>query len=455
MSKSSQKNLNSNEKSSTNSKVTLDQIVSLCKRRGFVFPAADIYGGINGVYDFGHLGHLMKENIKNAWKKSIQDNSLGEVFFLDGSLIGPKAMWTASGHIDNFHDPMIDCMNCKKRFRTDDDNINTEKPCPSCGIKSWTDIRDFNLMFQTNLGALQDESTKAYLRPETAQTIFVQFKNILSTSRSKLPFGVAQIGKAFRNEITPKQFLFRMREFEQMELEWFCKDVTSMQTFEYWTQKRKDFYTSIGINPAKIRLYQHPKEKLSHYSKCTFDVEYEFPFGFKELEGIAHRGTFDLSQHSTFSGKDLAVFDQETGSSEMPTVIETSVGVERLFLTLLFDNYSEDIMDNETRVVLKLHPTIAPIKACVLPLVKKLNEPAEKLYKLLKKEFMHIDFDDSGSIGKRYRRNDEIGTPICFTIDYDTIQDQTITVRHRDTGQQERINIDQACNYLHKILIAQ
>lgn len=454
MSKSSQNNSHTNEKSATGKNITLDQIVSLCKRRGFVFPAADIYGGINGIYDFGHLGHLMKENIKNAWKKSIQDNSLGEIFFLDGSLIGPKAMWTASGHIENFHDPMIDCMNCKKRFRTDDDNINIEKPCPSCGIKSWTDIRDFNLMFQTNLGALQDESAKAYLRPETAQTIFVQFKNILTTSRSKLPFGVAQIGKAFRNEITPKQFLFRMREFEQMELEWFCKDATSMQTFEYWTQKRKDFYSSIGINPEKIKLYQHPKEKLSHYSKCTFDVEYEFPFGFKELEGIAHRGTFDLTQHSKFSGKDLSVFDQETGTSEMPTVVETSVGVERLFLTLLFDSYTEDMMDNETRVVLKLHPTIAPIKACVLPLVKKLNEPAEKLYASLKKEFCHIDFDDSGSIGKRYRRNDEIGTPICFTIDYQTVEDQTITVRHRDTGKQERIGIDQAHNYLRKILSA-
>lgn len=432
--------------------VTLDKIVSLCKRRGFVFPAADIYGGINGLYDFGHLGCLMKENIKNAWKKSIQSNDLGEIFFLDGSLIGPQAMWKASGHVENFHDPMIDCMNCKKRFRTDDDNINPEKPCPSCGVKAWTAIRDFNLMFQTQLGALQDDSAKAYLRPETAQTIFVQFKNIFSTSRTKLPFGVAQIGKAFRNEITPKQFLFRMREFEQMELEWFCKDATSMQMFEYWTQKRKEFYAQIGLNMDKIRLYEHPKEKLSHYSKCTFDVEYEFPFGFKELEGIAHRGTFDLTQHSTHSGKDLAVFDQETNTSEMPTVVETSVGVERLFLTLLFDAYHEDTMDNETRILLKLHPSIAPIKAAVLPLVKKLNEPAEKLYKSLKQKFQHIDFDESGSIGKRYRRNDEIGTPICFTIDYQTLEDNTITLRHRDTGAQERINIDQAEIYLQNLL---
>lgn len=431
---------------------TLDKIVSLCKRRGFVFPAADIYGGINGIYDFGHLGYLMKENIKNAWKRSIQDNTLGDIFFLDGSLIGPEAMWQASGHIQNFHDPMIDCMNCKKRFRTDDDNINPEKPCPSCGIKAWTATRDFNLMFQTNLGALQDESTKAYLRPETAQAIFVQFKNILTTSRAKLPFGAAQIGKAFRNEITPKQFLFRMREFEQMEMEWFCKEITSNQAFKYWTEKRKEFYSSIGINPKKIRLYAHPKEKLSHYSKSTFDVEYEFPFGFKELEGIAHRGTFDLTQHSTHSGKDLAVFDQETSTSEMPTVIETSVGVERLFLTLLFDAYTEDIMDNESRIVLKLHPTIAPIKACVLPLMKKLNEPALALYQTLKKEFHNVDFDENGSIGKRYRRNDEIGTPICFTIDYQTLEDQTITARHRDSGIQERIPVNMATEYLHTIL---
>lgn len=433
--------------------VTLDKIVSLCKRRGFVFPAADIYGGINGLYDFGHLGHLMKENIKNAWKKSIQSDE-GDTFFLDGSLIGPKAMWTASGHVENFHDPMVDCMNCKKRFRTDDDNINLEKSCPSCGVKAWTDIRDFNLMFQTQLGAVADDSAKAYLRPETAQTIFVQFKNIWSTSRTKLPFGVAQIGKAFRNEITPKQFLFRMREFEQMELEWFCKQETSMDSFNYWVEKRKAFYQSIGIDMSKVRMYAHPQEKLSHYSKCTFDVEYEFPFGFKELEGIAHRGTFDLTQHTKFSGKDLSVFDQATGTSEIPTVIESSVGVERLFLTILFDAYHEDIMDEETRVVLKLHPTIAPIKAAVLPLMKKISGPAEELYKTLKKQWINIDFDDSGSIGKRYRRQDEIGTPVCFTIDYQTLEDQTITARLRDTGHQERIKLEDAPSYLEKMLRA-
>lgn len=430
---------------------TLDKIVSLCKRRGFVFPSADIYGGINGLYDFGHLGCLLKDNIKQAWKRSIQ-TPRGQIFFLDGSLIGPQAMWKASGHVENFHDPMVDCMNCKKRFRTDDDNINLEKACPSCGIKAWTDIRDFNLMFQTNLGAVADDSAKAYLRPETAQTIFVQFKNIWSTSRAKLPFGVAQIGKAFRNEITPKQFLFRMREFEQMELEWFCTSQSSMHEFDFWVQQRQAFYASIGLNMNKIRMYQHPAEKLSHYSQCTYDVEYEFPFGFKELEGIAHRGTFDLTQHSKHSGKELCVFDQATNTSFTPTVVETSVGVERLFLTILFDAYHEDEMDGETRIVLKLHPKMAPIKAAVLPLVKKISQPAQELFEKLQQEFMYIDFDESGSIGKRYRRQDEIGTPICFTIDFQTLEDQTITARHRDTGHQERIAINQANNYLANII---
>tara|TARA_Y100000588_G_C14268132_1_gene930965 strand:+ start:1641 stop:2951 length:1311 start_codon:yes stop_codon:yes gene_type:complete len=430
-----------------NQHVTLDKIVALCKRKGFVFPAADIYGGINGIYDFGHLGSLMKDNLKNLWKKSVQ-NDRGEIYFIDGSLIGPQAMWHASGHIENFHDPMIDCMNCKKRFRTDDDNIDINKPCPACGIQKWTDIRDFNLMFQTQLGALADDASKAYLRPETAQTIFVQFKNIMSTNRAKLPFGIAQIGKAFRNEITLKQFLFRMREFEQMEMEWFCKAENSMNQFDYWLQKRKEFYQAIGINMNKIRMYEHPQEKLSHYSKKTVDFEYEFPFGFKELEGVAHRTNFDLSQHSKHSGKDLAVFDQATNTSEIPTVIETSVGVERLFLTLLFDAYCEDEMDGDTRVVLKLHPHIAPIKAAVFPLIKKLSEPAEKLYQQLKATFTHIDFDEKGSIGKRYRRQDEIGTPVCITYDFESLENNTVTVRDRDTGTQDRIAIDNVEQYI-------
>lgn len=429
------------------SQVNLDKIVALCKRKGFVFPAADIYGGINGIYDFGHLGSLMKDNIKDLWKKSIQNDN-GEIYFLDGSLIGPQSMWAASGHIENFHDPMIDCMNCKKRFRVDDDNIDTDKPCSACGIKKWTEIRDFNLMFNTQLGAIADDSAKAYLRPETAQTIFVQFKNVMSTNRAKLPFGIAQIGKAFRNEITPKQFLFRMREFEQMEMEWFCKESDSMEQFDFWLEQRKNFYKSLGLDMNKIRFYEHPKESLSHYSKKTIDIEYEFPFGFKELEGIAHRGSFDLSQHTKHSGKDLAVFNQESNTSEIPTTIETSVGVDRLFLTLLFDAYCEDEMDGETRVVLKLHPKIAPIKAAVFPLSKKLSEPAEKLYKNLKKTFTHVDFDEKGSIGKRYRRHDEIGTPVCVTFDFDSLEDNAVTIRDRDTGKQERIAIDGVEQYI-------
>lgn len=433
------------------SNVTLDKIVALCKRKGFVFPAADIYGGINGMYDFGHLGYLMKENIKNLWKKSIQTDH-GETYFLDGSLIGPHAMWAASGHTDNFHDPMIDCMNCKRRFRADDGSIDMDKPCPVCGVKKWTDIRDFNLMFQTQLGAVKEDASQAYLRPETAQSIFVQFKNMMTTNRAKLPFGVAQIGKAFRNEITPKQFLFRVREFEQMEMEWFCKEKNSDKFFEFWLEARKKFYQDLGLNMNKIRLYKHPQEKLSHYSKATTDFEYEFPFGFKELEGVAHRGNFDLSQHAQHSGKDSAVFDDETKTSEIPTVIETSVGVDRLFLTLVFDAYCEEEMDGDVRTVLKLHPKVSPIKAAVLPLVKKLSEPTQKLFKDLKARFDHIEFDEKGSIGKRYRRQDEIGTPLCITFDFDSLQDNSVTIRDRDTGKQQRIAIDQVEQHITNVL---
>ena len=432
--------------------VTLEKIVALCKRKGFVFQTAEIYGGVNGVYDFGHLGSLMRENIKQAWKKSII-NSLGEIYHLDGSLLGPHRMWEASGHIDNFHDPMVDCKNCKKRFRTDDDNIDLEKNCPSCGVKDWTEVRDFNLMFKTELGALGGSDSFAYLRPETAQTIFINFKNVMTTNRAKIPFGIAQIGKSFRNEITPKQFLFRLREFEQMEIEWFCSQETAMESFEFWIKKRHEFYQAIGINMDKIRFHKHGKEDLSHYSVCCTDIEYEFPFGgFKELEGIAHRGTFDLSQHIKYSGKDLAVFDQETKTSSTPVVIESSVGLDRLFLTLLFDAYCEDEMDGETRVVLKLSPSIAPIKAAILPLVKKLEEPANELFQEIKQIIPNIQFDLSGSIGKRYRRQDEIGTPFCITYDFDSLEDKKVTVRHRDSGKQERIEISNIITYLQKEL---
>lgn len=429
--------------------VTLDKLVSLCKRRGFIYQSAEIYGGLNGVYDYGHLGTLMKSNIKNAWLRSLENLDLS-ILLLDGAILGPHAVWEASGHVQSFHDPMVDCLNCKHRYRADE--INLEKPCPHCGKKQWSDVRQFNMMFKTHVGATAEKGSEAYLRPETAQTIFVDFKNIYTTNRVKIPFGVAQIGKAFRNEITPKQFLFRMREFEQMEIEWFCHPKTAHEFFDFWCKARLDFYNSIGIQKEHVRLRSHEASELSHYSQATSDVEYKFPFGFKELEGIAYRGDFDLSQHSKFSGKDLSVFDEETKSSYIPHVVECSVGVDRLFLTLLFEAYYQDIVEGEERIVLRLHPRIAPIKAAFFPLTKKQNEITEKLYKAIKKRGYRVIYDDTGSIGKRYRRQDEIGTPFCFTVDFDTESTNTVTVRHRDTTQQERISIDCIEEYLCKLV---
>jgi glycyl-tRNA synthetase len=430
------------------SSVSLDTIVSLCKRRGFVYQAAEIYGGLNGVYDFGPLGALLKQNIRAAWRGSLE-NLKGEIVDLEGSLLGPRSVWEASGHIANFHDPMVDCLNCKHRYRADD--VSLEKACPHCGQTKWSEVRQFNMMFKTNLGAMVDNASEAYLRPETAQAIFINFKNVISTTRVKVPFGIAQMGKAFRNEITPKQFLFRMREFEQMEIEWFCSASQASETFDFWRAKRISFYEQIGIKKDNIRFHEHSKDELAHYSVACTDVEYQFPFGWKELEGIAHRGNFDLTQHSKFSGKDLAVYDEETKTSEVLTVIESSVGVDRLFLTLLCDAYSEDEVDGESRVVLKFHPRIAPVKAAFFPLSKKLSEPMEALYKSVKKETGYmLQFDESGSIGKRYRRQDEIGTPLCFTYDFESENDKSVTVRHRDSTKQERISIDQVAAYIRQ-----
>lgn len=431
--------------------VTLDTLVSLCKRRGFVYQSADIYGGLNGVYDFGPLGTLLKQNIKNTWSQTLT-SSLRDIVFLDGAILGPHAVWQASGHTDHFNDPMIDCLTCKKRYRTDDDNVDGSKPCPNCGNTTWTAVRQFNMMFKTDVGAASDQSSIAYLRPETAQTIFVNFKNVTSTTRVKIPFGIAQIGKSFRNEITPKQFLFRMREFEQMELEWFCKDEQSVADFDIWCQERLAFYAALGIPSEKIRLRPHTKQELAHYARCCTDVEYQFPFGWKEIEGIAHRGTFDLSQHTSHSTKDLSYFDESTRSSFVPTVVECSVGVERLFLTLLFDAYYEDIVEEEKRIVLRLHPKLAPIKAAFLPLVKKISEPIEKLYEAARKSGLSVQYDESGSIGKRYRRQDEIGTPLCITYDFDSQVDNCVTVRDRDTTEQKRIAIDQILPYITAML---
>lgn len=431
------------------SKATLEKIVSLCKRKGFVYQAADIYGGLNGIYDFGHLGTLVKQNIRAAWTKSLAA-APGDIIFIEGSLLGPYDMWKASGHVEHFSDPMIECRECNKRFRADE--IDLEKACPHCGKKNWGEIRQFNMMFQTQLGAAQNQTSIAFLRPETAQTIFVNFKNVITTNRVKLPFGIAQIGKSFRNEITPKQFLFRMREFEQMEMEWFCKEENSNKYFEFWKENRLNFYLSIGIKKENLRLRAHEKDELSHYSSNTSDVEYHFPFGWKELEGIAHRGNYDLSQHIKHSGKDLSIYDEELQESIVPNVIECSVGTDRLFLTIIFDAYDEDTIEGETRIVLKFSPRIAPIKAAFLPLTKKLSEPMYKIYEEIKRKGYMVQFDESGSIGKRYRRNDEIGTPYCFTYDFESDTDKRVTVRDRDTTKQERIAIDQIKSFLSEKL---
>lgn len=436
---------------STHSSATLEKIVALCKRRGFVFQSADIYGGLNGVYDFGPLGAAFKQQIRAAWSNAIT-KTFEDIVFFEGSLLSPQAVWEASGHIKNFHDPMIDCLNCKHRYRADDIDIN--KPCPNCGQKKWTDVRQFNMMFSTKVGAVSDDSSIAYLRPETAQAIFINFKNIYSTSRVKIPFGIAQIGKAFRNEITPKQFLFRMREFEQMEIEWFCKKEEALSFYDTWSKARLSFYHKLGVTQDKVRLRQHSNDELSHYSSATCDVEYQFPFGWKELEGIAYRGDFDLTQHMQHSGKDLSVFDEQTKQSYVPHVVECSVGTDRLFLTLLFDAYHEDEADGETRVVLRLSPLIAPYKAAFFPLTKKQEEGMTKLYESIKQQGIPVIYDASGSIGKRYRRQDEIGTPLCFTYDFESEQDSSVTVRSRDTMKQERIAIDKVESYIKDMLKA-
>lgn len=429
--------------------VSLDILTALCKRRGFIFQSSEIYGGLTGFYDFGHLGVLLKYNLRHAWQQSLE-NDLGEILYFEGSVVGPEALWVASGHVEHFHDPMVDCMECKHRFRADQIDLN--KSCPNCGNKKWTAVRNFNMMLKTTIGASESSGATGYLRPETAQTIFASFKNVFSTSRVKIPFGIAQIGKAFRNEITPRQFLFRMREFEQMELEWFCKPQDAKETFDFWCNKRMQFYYDIGLTQNKLRLRPHEQDELSHYSSQTYDVEYEFPFGWKELEGIAHRKNFDLTQHTKHSGKDLSVFDEETKTSYVPDVVESSVGSDRLLLTLLFDAYREDEVDGEKRNYFAFKPAIAPIKAAFFPLVKKLEEPMLALYKQVKKVIPHVQFDLSGSIGKRYRRQDEIGTPFCFTYDFDSVTDSTVTVRYRDSTKQERIAIDAIIPFLQKAL---
>ena len=454
-----------------NTEKTMDKIVALCKGRGFVYPGSEIYGGLANTWDYGPLGVELKNNIKDAWRqKFIRENKLN--VGLDSAILMNPQTWVASGHLGGFSDPLMDCKECKTRHRADNliedfdgtnvagwsneqmtDYINTKQiPCPNCGKHNFTDIRQFNLMFKTFQGVTEDSKSELYLRPETAQGIFVNFANIQRTSRKKIPFGVAQVGKSFRNEITPGNFIFRVREFEQMELEFFCKPGTDLEWFEYWRGFCKNWLLSLGIAEENLRLRDHSAEELCFYSKATTDFEYLFPFGWGELWGVADRTDYDLTQHINTSGKGLDYFDPETNERYIPYVIEPSLGVERLFLTILTEAYDEEVIDeakNDTRVVLHFHPALAPFKAAVLPLSKKLAGPAGELCDELSKSFM-VDYDDAGSIGKRYRRQDEIGTPFCITYDFESETDGCVTVRDRDTMEQVRIPMDSLKAYLEE-----
>jgi glycyl-tRNA synthetase len=432
----------------------MEKIVSLCKRRGFIFQSSEIYGGLNGLWDYGPLGVELKRNLKNYWWR-VTVHERDDVVGLDGSILTHPAVLKASGHVEGFSDPMIDCRTCKAHLRLDQlVEKKGIKQCPSCGGKDLTEARQFNLMFETHVGAAADESSIAYLRPETAQSIFVQFKNVLEVSRKKLPFGIAQIGKAFRNEINPRNFTFRSREFEQMELEYFCRPEQGMELLEYWREERLKFYESIGISRANLHVLNVPDQERAFYSKGTYDIEYDFPFGRHELEGVAYRTDYDLSQHQKASGKSLEYFDEETKEKLIPHVVEPSAGVDRTLLALICEAYAEDQAPNdkgemETRTVLRFHPRIAPIKCAIFPLLKN-KEPlvvkAKEIVTLLRPH-MIIFYDESGAIGRRYRRQDEIGTPFGVTVDFETLGEkdpalrETVTLRDRDSMKQERVAI--------------
>ncbi len=417
--------------------VDLDTLFTLCKRRGFVYPSSEIYGGFGGFWDYGPLGVEMKRNIRDLWWRSmVQERD--DVVGLDAAIIMNPKTWEASGHVQGFVDRLVECKICKQRFREED---VAAMACPSCGGQL-SEARLFNTMFRTFVGPVEGEAAVAYLRPETAQGIFVDFKNVLTTSRKKLPFGIAQIGKAFRNEITPGKFIFRQREFEQMELEYFVKPGTDEEWFRYWVEQRKNWHLRYGISPENLRIYEVPAEERAHYSKLTVDLMFNFPFGWGEVEGIADRTDFDLTRHSQVSGEDLTYFDEETNTRYIPYVIEPSVGVDRPFLAFLFNAYQEEPDKEGTRVVLKLHPKVAPYKVAILPLSRKENLvlKAREVWAQLRPHFM-TTYDDSQSIGRRYRRQDEIGTPWCVTIDFDTLEDQAVTIRDRDSMIQERVPI--------------
>ncbi len=452
----------------------MDKIVELCKSRGFVFPGSEIYGGLANTWDYGPLGVLLKNNIKSAWlRKFVQECKYN--VGLDSAILMNPQTWVASGHIGGFSDPLMDCKECKTRHRADNliesfdgtnpagwsneqmmDYIKEHSiPCPNCGKHNFTDIRQFNLMFKTFQGVTEDSKSEIYLRPETAQGIFVNFAHIQRTTRKKVPFGVAQVGKSFRNEITPGNFIFRVREFEQMELEFFCKPGTDLEWFAYWRSFCKNWLLSLGIKEENLRLRDHDPEELCFYSKATTDFEFLFPFGWGELWGVADRTDYDLTQHIKTSGKTLDYFDPETNERYVPYVIEPSLGVERLFLSVITDAYDEENLGTEekpdVRTVLRIHPALAPFKAAILPLSKKLSDKAWEVYEALCKKYS-VDFDDAGSIGKRYRREDEIGTPICITYDFDSETDGQVTVRNRDTMEQVRIPIEQLDSYIANLI---
>ncbi len=451
---------------------SMEKIVSLCKNRGFIYPGSEIYGGLANTWDYGPLGSELKNNVKKAWQKKFIQECKYNVG-LDAAIFMNPETWVATGHVGGFSDPLIDCKECKTRHRADklieewatqngqdlvadgwsdeemikfmdDHNIN----CPNCGKHNFTGIRKFNLMFKTFQGVTEESTSQIYLRPETAQGIFVNFKNVMRTTRRKLPTGIAQIGKAFRNEITPGNFIFRMREFEQMELEFFCKPGSDEEWFKYWEEFCKNWLLSLGMDENNIRLRQHSKEELVFYSKGTTDIEFKFPFGWGELWGIADRTNYDLSRHMEHSKQDLSYLDPETNEKYIPYVIEPSLGCDRATLAFLCNSYEEEeIAEGDTRTVLHLHPALAPYKVAVLPLSKKLSEKATEVYEKLAKDFM-CDYDEAGSIGKRYRREDEIGTPYCVTIDFDTLEDNQVTIRDRDTMEQVRVSIDELNNWV-------
>ncbi|MCQ2387154.1 MAG: glycine--tRNA ligase [Clostridia bacterium] len=455
-------------------KVTMEKIVNLCKGRGYLFPGSEIYGGLANSWDYGPLGVEFKNNVKKAWwKKFVQESPYN--VGLDSAIIMNPETWVASGHVGGFSDPLMDCKQCKTRHRADKliedyafQNGTNDNPagwtfeemakfikekgiaCPDCGGKEFTEIKKFNLMFKTFIGVTEDSTSTAYLRPETAQGIFVNFQNVQRSTRRKLPFGIGQIGKSFRNEITPGNFIFRIREFEQMELEFFCKPGTDLEWFKYWKEYCHKFLLDLGMHDDRLRLRDHDKEELCFYSKATTDFEYLFPFGWGELWGVADRTDYDLTQHQNHSGKDMSYFDQETNEHYVPYVIEPSLGADRVALAFLADAYDEEeVGENDTRVVLRLHPFLAPYKAAILPLSKKLSEGATKIYTDLAKYFP-VEYDESGSIGKRYRRQDEIGTPFCITYDFDSETDGKVTVRDRDSMQQVRLSIEELKNYIEE-----